>query len=275
MPSNKRQRELARRRAERQAARRAAERARRRKRRTVLGLSIGGVALAVVILLLALSALRGDDDKDAAAKASETPTPTAAPTPTGPCQVTEAAGENTGGKKPGLPPNPSFGKTKTLTGTLALDAGTIEMTLFADKAPCTVNSMRFLASKKYFDNVPCHRQTNTPGLVVLQCGDPSGTGGGGPGYTFKDENLPKTAPGAPTAKYPRGTVAMANGGPGTNGSQFFLVIKDSTLPPNYTVWGQITKGLDVLDKLDKIGIAEGKTDGAPKNPVKITTFTIK
>src|SRR5947209_6377383 len=104
-------------------------------------------------------------------------------------------------------------------------------------APCTVNNFRSLIARHFYDNTPCHRLT-TQGIYVLQCGDPSGKGTGGPGYTFADENLKG-------AKYPRGTVAMANSGPGTNGSQFFLVYKDTQLDPNYTPFGTITKGLDI------------------------------
>lgn len=269
MPSNKRQRELARRRAERQAARRAAERAARRKRRTILGLSIGGLALGIVLLLVLVSVLKDDKKKDSDVTA--TPTPSAAVTPSGPCQITPDSSP-TGGKKPGNFPDPAFSKT-TLKGTLTLNKGTVEFDMFADKAPCTVASFQHLASKKYFDGGKCHRQTNTPSLVVLQCGDPTGSGQGGPGYAFKDENLPKAGPDG-TASYPRGTVAMANSGPASNGSQFFLVMKDSKLPPNYTVFGKVTKGLEVLDALVAAGVKGGGDDGAPKDDVTIKSFRV-
>ena len=112
------------------------------------------------------------------------------------------------------------------------------------KAPCTVNSFASLAQQGYFDNTPCHRLTTAPELGVLQCGDPSGTGTGGPGYRFPNEyptnqyRLTDPALQVPVL-YPRGTLAMANAGPGTNGSQFFLVYRDSMLPPTYTVFGTI------------------------------------
>ena len=102
---------------------------------------------------------------------------------------------------------------------------------------------------------------------MLQCGDPSGTGSGGPGYTFKDENLEG-------ATYPKGTVAMANSGPNTNGSQFFLVFTDTQLPPSYTPFGRITSGLDVLDKVAKGGVDGTGGDGAPKIPVQLQKVTV-
>ena len=121
---------------------------------------------------------------------------------------------------------------------------------------------------KYFDDTPCHRLT-TAGISVLQCGDPTGTGRGGPGYTFADENLEG-------ASYPRGTVAMANGGPDTNGSQFFLVYADTQLPPSYTPFGTITKGLDVLEQVAEAGSddSSGTGDGKPKLTVQITTAKV-
>jgi len=145
--------------------------------------------------------------------------------------------------------------------------GSIVLKLDAVKAPCTVNSFVYLASKKYFDATPCHRLT-TAGIFVLQCGDPTGTGGGGPGYEFADENLAG-------AVYPAGTVAMANAGPGTNGSQFFLVYKNTTLAPNYTPFGTITSGLDVLTKVAAAGDddSNGPGDGKPKLAVDITGIT--
>src|SRR6478735_8703463 len=128
--------------------------------------------------------------------------------------------------------------------------------------------MTFLSDRDgYFDNTMCHRLT-TEGIYVLQCGDPKGDGTGGPGFTIPDENLPKAGADG-TAVYKRGTVAMANAGPGTTGSQFFLVYKDSPLPPNYTVVGEITQGLDVLDHIAAQGTADGSGDGAPKQPVQI------
>jgi peptidyl-prolyl cis-trans isomerase B (cyclophilin B) len=152
----------------------------------------------------------------------------------------------------------------TYTATIVTNCGTITVALDGKAAPHTVNSFVFLAGKHYFDNTKCHRLT-TSGIFVLQCGDPTATGSGGPGYEFRDENLNG-------ASYPAGTVAMANAGPGTNGSQFFFVYADTQLPPNYTPFGRITSGLDILKAI----AAKGSTpegDGAPNQPVVIQSFT--
>lgn len=136
-------------------------------------------------------------------------------------------------------------------------------------APLTVNAIAALAQKNYFDNTICHRLT-TEGIFVLQCGDPTGTGTGGPGFTIPDENLPE----AVENNYPAGTVAMANAGPGTSGSQFFLVYQDTTLGPDYTIWGSITSGLDILQTIASAGVVDGGTDGAPLTGVTIESTKV-
>lgn len=266
MTSSKRQKELARRRAERQAARRIE---RQRQRRKKMLMTYGGVFAVVLLLILGLTVGRNllddDDPVDVAADPTASPTATASPQVVHGC-YTETASENTGGKNPGLPPAPNLPKRKH-TATVAFEKGTVTFDMLADKAPCTVNSFVHLAAKNFFDGTRCHRVTSSETLTVLQCGDPTGSGGGGPGYQFKDENLTG-------ATYKRGTVAMANAGAGTNGSQFFLVVKDSRLPPNYTVFGQITSGLPFLDGV----VAKGSnppTDGQPVEPVNIKDFTVK
>ena len=136
-------------------------------------------------------------------------------------------------------------------------------------APLTVNAIAALAQKNYFDNTICHRLT-TEGIFVLQCGDPTGTGTGGPGFTIPDENLPE----AVENNYPAGTVAMANAGPGTSGSQFFLVYQDTTLGPDYTIWGSITSGLDILQTIASAGVVGGGADGAPVTGVTIESTKV-
>ena len=122
----------------------------------------------------------------------------------------------------------------------------------------------------FYDAVACHRLT-TEGIFVLQCGDPKGDGTGGPGYQVPDENLPAAA----TANYPAGSVAMANAGPNTNGSQFFLVYEDTTLPPGYTIWGTITAGLDLVRQIAAGGVAGGGSDGPPSQSITIETATVQ
>ena len=162
--------------------------------------------------------------------------------------------------------------------TFTTNCGVIEVSL-NPKAPITITSLAALIKGKYYDNSLCHRLT-TQGLFVLQCGDPTLTGAGNPtgwkGYV--DENLPKNA----TNNYPTGTVAMANSGPGTNGSQVFFVYADTTLGPNYTIWGKITKGLDVVQYVAKQGAitkdSTGKLvyagDGFTAQPVQIKTAKV-
>lgn len=141
--------------------------------------------------------------------------------------------------------------------TFNTNCGVIEVTLNS-KAPLTITSLAALIRGKYYDNSFCHRLT-TDGLFVLQCGDPTFTGGGSPtGWKgYKEENLPKNV----SNNYPAGTVAMANAGAGTNGSQMFFVYKDTTLPPNYTIFGKITKGLDVINYIAKQGAVKQAQDG--------------
>lgn len=162
----------------------------------------------------------------------------------------------------------------TVTASMKTSQGNIGLELDNAKAPCTVNSFASLAQGMYFDDTVCHRMTSG-GLSVLQCGDPTGTGTGGPGYEFANEYpTNQYKDNDPTAQqpvnYPAGTLAMANAGPGTNGSQFFMVYKDSLLPPQYTVFGRLDKtGMDTLAKIAQNGVDGGGTDGKPAQEVKI------
>ena len=151
--------------------------------------------------------------------------------------------------------------------TIETSAGAIQATLDAASAPCTVNSFTSLASQGYFDGTTCHRLT-TDGIFVLQCGDPTASGSGGPGYSFPDE-----LEGDET--YGPGTLAMANAGPDTNGSQFFIVYGDSPLDPAYTVFGEVSEeGIGVVEQIAAAGTDTGATDGAPKTPVEISSVTV-
>ena len=203
----------------------------------------------------------------ASPSASSTPTATSSAATTNissvNCTYTRSSGGNE--KFTGLPPVKAIPGTKT--ATVVTNRGTIVAQLNAS-APCTVNSFSFLASKNYFDATKCHRLLNAPGFTALQCGDPSATGSGGPGYAFADENLAG-------ATYPRGTLAMANAGAGTNGSQFFFVFKDSQFSPNYTPFGKVISGLDVLDAIAAEGTDNGQSDGAPKKTVTLSSVRIR
>ena len=153
--------------------------------------------------------------------------------------------------------------------TLNTNLGTIVIAMDPG-APITDASMASLASDGYFDGTSCHRLT-TEGIFVLQCGDPTGTGRGGPGYQIPDENLPPTEPN----NYPAGTVAMANAGPNTNGSQFFIVYADTSLPAAYTVWGKVTEGLGIVEQVAAAGVQGGGADGTPAQPLTIETATVQ
>jgi peptidyl-prolyl cis-trans isomerase B (cyclophilin B) len=181
--------------------------------------------------------------------------------------------------KPATPPR--TGKVPTdpalVSASLATNRGNIGLQLDNAKAPCTVNSFASLAQQGYFDDTPCHRLTTEPTLRVLQCGDPSGTGSGGPGYRFANEyptnqyRLSDPALRQPVV-YPRGTLAMANAGPGTNGSQFILVYEDSQLPPTSTAFGRVdATGLATVDKIAAAGVVGGGDDGKPATDVTITS----
>ena len=166
-------------------------------------------------------------------------------------------------------PNAGITESNKASITFTTNQGEIVIETTPSLAPLTVNAIAALAQKNYFDNTICHRLT-TEGIFVLQCGDPTGTGTGGPGFNIPDENLPQ-----PTENnYPAGAVAMANAGPGTSGSQFFLVYQDTTLGPDYTIWGSITSGLDILQTIASAGVVDGGADGAPLTGVTIESTKV-
>ena len=158
------------------------------------------------------------------------------------------------------PPALAIDPKKTYTATIETTAGTMNVEFFPEDAPNTVNNFVFLAREGYYEDVIFHRVI--PGFMI-QGGDPTGTGSGGPGYKFKDEPV--------TKKYTRGILAMANAGPNTNGSQFFIMHADYGLPPSYTIFGQLTSGEDVLDT---IATAKKGSQDRPTAPVKMTKVTI-
>ena len=170
------------------------------------------------------------------------------------------------------PPTTGVPTQGEVTVTLGLTAGDVTITMDRAKAPCTVNSFVSLAEQGYYDDTVCHRLTDY-GIFVLQCGDPSASGMGGPGYSYADE-LEAIEDLSPQEAYPAGTVAMANAGPDTNGSQFFLVYADSTLDPDYTIFGTMDQaGIDVVGGIAAQGVDAG--DGqSPIAEAKIMSVTL-
>jgi peptidyl-prolyl cis-trans isomerase B (cyclophilin B) len=258
--TNRRRKELAAAKLERQTARRA-QRAAQHRRNQRIGALVA--ALAVVVAIGAVLLWPDSNTADVAEPPSASATPSATdigcdPAPTPPAEP--ASWDEA--------PPPALADGTDYTLTLATNCGEIVIETLPGEAPETVSSMLWLASEGYFDSTVCHRVT-TEGILVLQCGDPTGTGTGSPGYTVPDENLPAEE----SDNYPAGTVAMANAGPGTAGSQFFIVYGDTTLPPNYTIWGEVTSGLDIVERVAGAGVAGGGTDGAPAAPIGILTAT--
>jgi peptidyl-prolyl cis-trans isomerase B (cyclophilin B) len=277
--SVKRERQLARERYQRQQAKRAAARARRRRWQQVTAAVVS--VLVVIGGIVGLTALLGNGSgSDAAAKpsASTTPSTSASPSSSASTSASASAGGCTYGpsaekaaKDVGTPTYNATAAKKPYTATVKTNRGDVVIAMATTKAPCTTNSFRYLATKRYYDQTSCHRLT-TANLFVLQCGDPTGTGGGGPGYQFGVENAPKDG------IFPAGTVAMARAtDPNSNGSQFFIVYKETQLPTSgggYSIFGKVTKGLDVITKVAAAGVEGGGADGKPVQSVTITSVQI-
>lgn len=283
MSSSKRQRQLAREKYERQQARRAQASDRRRRNQRITAVAVVGV---LVLGALAYTVIAVAGSRDAATVADAADTSTTAESNADEIsdeQITAEASTDEPIEEPAVlncgpamepradtirfdaPGDAAPADSITFTTTcgdivIALDEG----------APETVRSEVFLTEQGFYDGVACHRLT-TAGIFVLQCGDPAGDGTGGPGYTVPDENLP--AEGA--NNYPAGTVAMANAGPGTSGSQFFIVYEDTTLPAGYTIWGQVTEGLDIVQEIASVGTEDGGSDGRPRQPMVIEQGTVQ
>ncbi|HVT70976.1 MAG TPA: peptidylprolyl isomerase [Trebonia sp.] len=300
--SKERERRRARERFQRQQQLRL-ERRRRIRQRSLIAV----IVVCVLGLAAGLTVAFAGGSAPSAAKPKATASPSASASPSSSASasasaaaVTEPAthctyttkGVAAAARKVSLPPATPNDKA-AYTAVISTNLGPIDINLLNSKATCTVNSFVHLATAGYFNATQCHRVTDTSGLYVLQCGDPYATastkltcsqaahspGTGGPGYEFASENLPTAASSAGTVTYKAGTVAMANsGGSDTNGSQFFLVYKDSTLGPDYTPFGTITSGLDILQKVANAGTSctySGAGDGAPKEKVVINSVTIK
>jgi peptidyl-prolyl cis-trans isomerase B (cyclophilin B) len=294
VPSNEQRREAAKRKLERQLERRE-QQARKRRLMTIVGSVVAAVVVIGAIVTTIVLTNR-DSGSTTASAATTTPAPvegSATPPPPGvgtlpPFAAPADLGANC--QYPAAGPAskqvnpPRTGKVPTdpaqISASMSTNQGNLGLMLDNAKAPCTVNSFASLAQQGYFNNTPCHRLTTSPSLSVLQCGDPTGAGTGGPGYEFANEYpTNQFQPDDPALQqpvvYPRGTLAMANAGPNTNGSQFFLVYKDSQLPPGYTVFGTIDPtGLATLDKIANAGVAGGGEDGKPAGDVQVTSVLL-
>ena len=154
--------------------------------------------------------------------------------------------------------------------TITTNCGPIVIQPYYKEAPVTLTVLTTLMNAGYYNKTLCHRLTTTS-IYVLQCGDPTATGSGDPGFRYRDENLP--AKGADN--YPEGVVAMANSGPNTNGSQFFLVYDNTTLGPNYTIWGRIISGLEIVKYIAAGGVKGGGTDGTPNRVIAIERVEVR
>lgn len=163
------------------------------------------------------------------------------------------------------PPQMTIDTKKAYAATFKTNAGDIVVSLNAKETPTTVNNFVFLAREKFYDGTIFHRAIKD---FMIQGGDPQGTGMGGPGYQFADEPF--------EGEYARGTLAMANAGPDTNGSQFFIMHKDNPLPKSYVIFGQVTAGLDVVDKIAEAPVMRGASgeNSSPVTPVTVQTIEI-
>ena len=281
--TNQMRREAAKRKLARQRERRAAQ-AKRRRQLTV----IGSVAAVVVCWWASCSSppwakapapRRPPRHRPDAAPTAAAQTPAAIPSAVAPLPKRPTALPATvncsfpASGQAARPVKPPAGTNVSAQGTVGVTLqtgdGPIGLTLDKALAPCTVDSFVSLATQGYFDNTTCHRITTAPGLQVLQCGDPTGAGTGGPGYTIPDEVFPEL-------KYGRGILAMANTGqPNTGGSQFFMIYGDGELPPQYTAFGSITPdGLQVLDTIAKRG-SDGSLEPSPGGGKPVQPVTIE
>lgn len=281
-PTNQERRAAANRKLEQQLERRTEQA--RKQRIIAIAAAAGAVLIAIAAtttVALRKGGSKSGDSGGAQAEAAAGQLPPFAPS--------AAVGANCEYPQSPLPASkqvkpPRAGKVPTdpaeVSISMMTDQGPIGLMLANAKSPCTVNSFISLATQKFFDDTQCHRLTAAPSLSVLQCGDPSADGTGGPGYQFANEYpTDQYPPGDPALEqaltYPRGTLAMANAGPGTNGSQFFMIYKDSQLPPKYTVFGKIQDdGLATLDKIAAAGVKGGGEDGQPATKVVIKSVRV-
>ncbi len=161
------------------------------------------------------------------------------------------------------PPEMTIDPKKKYSANITTDLGAIKIDLFVKETPLTVNNFIFLANNGFYDGTIFHRVIKD---FMIQGGDPKGDGTGGPGYKFTDEKI--------TLDYKKGIVAMANSGPNTNGSQFFIMHKDYQLPKNYVIFGKVIEGMETVDKIATAKVIDSGEKSTPQKPVKITKVDI-
>ena len=269
MAGQKRAKEVARAKYERQQARRRQQERARRRNMLIAG-GVGGLILIVGIVIAVKPESNTTANPTPTSSASRPPAPV--PTPSGISCSTVEPGETSAKYQ-----SPTDMRLKPGSAmTLDTNCGPVTYRLDVAKAPKSSNALAFLASKGWYNNSNCPRLA-VDGIFVVQCGAAKADGSGSPGFTIVDENKPKAGPGG-AATYPRGTVAMANRGPNTSSSQFFIVYKDTTLAPDYTIVGQGTSGLEVIEYVASQGVSgdsQNLSDGPPAQPLVIKTATVR
>lgn len=278
MSGIKRQKQLAREKFERQEQRRTELAAKRRNRQRVISIVVVLVLVAGAVAWILVA--RGGSEPVAGQESSASPSAAASTSSDPTAEPTGEAESSLDCAAPGTPraDNLTWADAPTTAppagSSIVFNTNCGDITVALDpSAPKTIASEAFLAGEGFYDNTTCHRLT-TEGIFVLQCGDPKGDGTGGPGYQVPDENLPTDVADGDIS-YPAGTVAMANAGPGTSGSQFFIVYKDTVLPAGYSIWGTVTSGLEMVQEIADLGVVGGASDGAPSQPVFIESATVK
>ena len=228
------------------------------------------IVACLSVLFLAACGSENDDPADTATDSTSESSEESAPEASGETASCDFPADGQEAAREVEAPEAEVPADGTVTATVATNQGDIGLTMDAAATPCTVASFVSLAEQGFYDDTPCPRIGDQEGFGILQCGDPTGTGSGGPGYSFADEL-------SGDETYPAGTIAMANAGPDTNGSQFFLVFRDSQFPPSYTVFGTIDEaGVTVLEEIAATGNDNSNPagGGTPNEPVQIESVTI-
>ena len=259
MPTNQQRRDAAKRKLARQLQRREEQDRARRQRLVIIGVVAAVLVISGGVWLFATR----DSSSNTASDATSSTDASASTEPTTPATPCSYPASGTAAKQVSPPTNLEPLNSGTVDSTIVLNGQDVPVSLNRAIAPCGVNSFLSLASQGFYDNTTCHRLTASEQLNILQCGDPTGKGNGGPGYSFATEV-------ATDATYPVGTVALANAGADTNGSQFFIVYGATTLSPEYTILGTVTgDGMSVVNGIAAQGVQQNRQDGLP-----VTTATI-